>query len=97
MSEDELLSCVIECAILTRWRVYHIRNSKRGIVQGHTGFPDVVAVRDGRVLVAELKSAKGRLTAEQAEWLTDWRAAGALVFVWRPDDWLSGRIGEVLR
>ena len=97
ISEDELLTNVIECARLLRWRVYHIRNSKRGIVQGHVGFPDILALRDGQVLIAELKAERGRLTEEQDIWLREWRKAGALVHIWRPRDWLAGTIGEVLR
>jgi hypothetical protein len=47
---------------------------------GCSGFPDVLAVKDGRLVAAELKSAKGRLTQD---WLRDLAAAGAEVHVWR--------------
>jgi hypothetical protein len=97
MSEDELLTCVIDTMRLLRWRVHHVRNSKRGVVQGHVGFPDVIALRDGRVLVVELKSDKGRLTDDQRVWLDEWRKTGAFVHVWRPSDWLAGWVGEALR
>ena len=97
MSEDELLRCVMECARLFRWRTYHIRNSRAGIVQGDVGFPDIVAIRDGSLLVAELKSDKGKLTQAQIDWLVDWAYAGARTYVWRPHDWLCGAIEEVLR
>ena len=97
ISEDELLTCVIECLRLFHWRYFHIRNSKAGIVQGNVGFPDLVAVRDGRIVVAELKSERGDLTADQRAWLEDWEFAGARVYVWRPSDWQRGEIEAVLR
>ena len=36
-------------------------------MQGDTGFPDLVIARDGQVIFAELKSAKGRLVAQTRE------------------------------
>lgn len=48
--------------------------------------------------MAELKSQKGKLTAEQREWLDAFRLVpGVEVFEWRPLDWLEGRIEEAMR
>ena len=44
-------------------------------------------MRRGRVIVAELKSAKGQCTPEQDAWLDSWRASCAEVYVWRPVDY----------
>lgn len=53
---------------------------------GHKGRPDILAVRE-RLIVAELKSKSGRMTAEQSEWIERCRAAGVEAYVWRPSDW----------
>ena len=92
MSEDELLAAVLELARWLGWRTYHTHDSRRS----NPGFPDLVIVRDDRLLFVELKSTKGRLTAEQTEWL---KALGyvASVATWRPADWTSGEIERVLR
>ena len=63
--------------------------------QGDPGCPDIVAVRVFRVVVVELKTAKGRVEHAQQAWLDAWAAAGAEVYVWRPAD--LDRIKEALR
>ena len=54
-------------------------------------------VGNGRIIYAELKSERGKVSAVQAEWLRALSAAGALAFVWYPADWLNGTIEKVLR
>ena len=49
------------------------------------------------LIVAELKSAKGRCSIPQMEWLEVFEATGASVFVWRPAEWMSGHIERALR
>lgn len=75
---------VIELAHLYRWKTYHTFDSRRSA----SGYPDLTLVRGDRIVYAELKSAKGRLTPEQKEWLD---ALGAVLgvesYCWRPDDW----------
>ena len=72
------------------WAVYHTHDSRRSVA----GFPDIIALRDGRMVVAELKSEKGRLSQPQKEWLDLFRAIPeAEVFVWRPSD--CDQIAEV--
>jgi len=58
-------------------------------IQGHPGFPDLVLARADRpVLFAELKSATGRLTADQRAWGDVLDAAeGADYYLWLPRDW----------
>ena len=48
------------------WKSYHTRDSRRS----DPGFPDLVAVRAGRLLAIELKTLRGRATEEQMAWLT---------------------------
>lgn len=83
MSEAEFQARVIRLARLLGWRVYHTHDSRRSAA----GFPDLVLARRGRgVIYAELKSEKGRTTAEQDEWLGLLRDSGQDVFLWRPAD-----------
>lgn len=88
-SEKEFQADVIRFAKSEGWLCYHTRDSRRS----ESGFPDLVLIRDG-LIVAELKTADGRLTASQANWLDSFRACGIAAYLWRPADW--PRIVEVL-
>jgi len=56
-------------------------------VQGHNGFPDIIMAHEKHGLViAELKTLKGRLSEPQVDWCRTLDAAGAEVYVWRPTD-----------
>jgi hypothetical protein len=93
LTERELQNAVIELAGYLGWRTYHTHDSRRS----NPGFPDLVLVRD-RLIFAELKSAKGRLSPAQQFWLADLEHdAGQEVYVWRPSDWLDGTIEQILR
>ena len=67
-------------------------------IQGDPGLPDLLLLRRGQLLVAELK----RQTAaapkdEKARWLSAFeQVAGAKVMVWRPAHWFSGEIVKLL-
>jgi hypothetical protein len=94
MTEDELLGAVLELAALTGWRRFHIRPGmdRRGRwstpLQGDPGWPDVVLVRDGRLLALELKSERGRPTSDQRAWLTALSTVpGVTALLVRPSDW----------
>jgi len=41
------------------------------------------------VIFAELKTDKGKLSEAQAAWIAELGAAGAEVYVWRPQDWVT--------
>lgn len=58
---------VLELARIYGWRAYHPFLSK----WSEKGFPDLTMVRprDRRLLFAELKSEKGRVSEDQREWL----------------------------
>lgn len=88
--EREYQRQVLDLMKVLGWRCVHHRplRTRHGWqtgVEGHgsAGWPDIVGVKDGRLLVAELKSAKGRLTDDQAAWLRLLAAAGVECFVWR--------------
>lgn len=85
------MATVREAARVTGWLVYHTYRSKRS----PSGFPDLVLCRPhDRVVFAELKGEKTRVTRDQRTWLDALEAAGAEVYLWRPDDW--GEITSVL-
>jgi len=71
------------------WRCAHFRPARtaqgwRTPMQGDVGVPDLILARDGQVLLAELKSARGQPSADQELWL---EALGAHARLWRPADW----------
>ena len=67
------------------WLVYHPYDSRRSAA----GYPDLTAVHPerGLLLLVELKTARGRCTADQRRWM---KALGGVVSVynatWRPRD-----------
>lgn len=63
-------------------KVYHTFDSRRS----DPGFPDLVIVGRGGVIFAELKSAKGKVTFAQQDWLTRLAKAGQRTYLWRPED-----------
>lgn len=90
--ERALQDMVIEMAILQGWRAVHFRPARtltgwRTPGQGNViGFPDLVAIRRDRLVVAELKSDRGKTTQDQTDWLAAWSRIGAETYVWRPGD-----------
>jgi len=105
MTEADLQEAVIDCAHLFGWRVAHFRPAltRSGrwatpVAADGAGWPDLsLAHPSGRVRFAELKSARGVVTPDQAAWLGLLRGAGLEAQVWRPEDWTSGRIERELR
>lgn len=99
MKEKELQDLVEELARRLGWLVYHTYDSRRSAA----GFPDLVMVRHGRLIFAELKRQQGRVTPKQREWLqrlevVSQLAGGDLVEVheWRPTDWFDRTIYDAL-
>jgi hypothetical protein len=90
MSEADWQRRVMDTARLAGWLCCHYRPSlnSRGhwstAMEGDKGAPDLILAKGGRVLLAELKSAKGRPTLEQQAWLAELGAHGRL---WRPEAW----------
>lgn len=92
MLETEFLGQVLELATLLGWHAAHFRPAQtargwRTPVQGDLGkgFPDLVLVRGARLVFAELKGDKGKVTPEQADVLAVFSYA-AETYVWRPRD-----------
>jgi len=94
MPERVLQRLVRAVAVVMGWEFYHTHDSRRS----DPGFPDCALTRDGRLVFAELKTARGKLSADQERWLAALRrVAGVEVYVFRPQDWYDGTIEGVLR
>lgn len=97
MNETQLLDAVMDLAALYKWRRAHFRAAftKRGWrtpVQGDgAGFPDCIFVRGDRLIVAELKSATGKATQAQLDWLKAFELV-AETHLWSPASWDDGSI-----
>ena len=89
ITEAELQQRIVQAAGLYGWRVAHFRPARtaqgwRTPMQGDVGVPDLILARDGQVLLAELKSARGKTSPDQELWL---EALGHHARLWRPADW----------
>jgi hypothetical protein len=89
LAETPFQTSVIEAAEWYGWVVHHGRPARtrdgwRTPVQGLSGFPDLVLARRGRLILAELKTRRGRATLNQQRWLMELGPNGRL---WRPADW----------
>jgi hypothetical protein len=109
VTERELQAAILEMAAALGWLCIHHRPARtdkgwRTAAEGNgaKGFPDVVMVRHGHLLLAELKDAKGTPTPEQRQWLDELLAVSIAanrvqVYTWRPANWANGDIESVLR
>ena len=114
VSEREFLATIIDIAHMTGWLVSHQRpawteKGYRTAIQGDAGFVDLVLLRDRHLIFAELKSSKGKLTADQVHWnvmlcdLSIWACRTerdetyfpVRYYTWRPQD--IEKIKAVLR
>lgn len=95
-SEEELLVDVAQRLTLGRWRWHHVRRADLAQQQGDPGFPDLIAIRDDILVVAELKTTKGRYGTGQVDWLKAFeRVQFVAARTWRPGD--ADAIAELLR
>lgn len=89
VSENDLLRGVLDLAAILGWKTLHIRPGRtshgwRTPIQGDgAGFPDILAVRGSRIVVAELKVARGTVTPAQLGWLDAFRQAGVDAYIVR--------------
>ncbi len=90
MSEKAFQSLVKSHAVALGWLAYHTHNSRRS----DPGFPDLVLVRGGVLIFAELKTEKGKTSESQEVWINAVRENNTPVYVWRPRNWAE--IKEVL-
>ena len=83
VSEKEFRAQVMELVKLFSWKYYFTWNS----IRSPKGFPDLVLVKDKRLIFAELKNQDAKLTESQQEWIDILSKLNNVeVYVWRPDD-----------
>ena len=82
MTEKALQEAILKFARQRHWLCFHTYDSRRSA----PGFPDLCMVRKKRLIFAELKSEKGKLTKDQALWRETLINAGQPCYLWRPDD-----------
>ena len=101
MTEDELLSAILELAKFAGFRRCHFRPARtakgwRTAVQGDPGFPDLILVGHKRFICAELKSNEGALSRSQIAWIEQILDTKVEWYLWSPSDWIDGMIAKAL-
>lgn len=83
-TEKQWQKVVEDYAHLMGWATYHPWLS----VHSARGWPDLALCRPPRLVLAELKSEKGKLSLAQHHWIDLLDACpGVEVHIWRPSDW----------
>lgn len=85
VTEADHQAVIVRMAELYGWRWFHDTDPRRD----RAGFPDLVLVRPGRLVLAELKTETGQPTTEQRQWLADLATVEGphvAARLWRPSD-----------
>ena len=83
ITEKDFLQQVRDLAKIFGWAFYHPFLS----IHSPRGWPDVALCRPPRLILAELKSEKGKTSPDQDRWLELLAAcSGVEVHLWRPSD-----------
>lgn len=106
MSEAALQSAIIELAHALGYICAHFRPAlmkiggtltyRTPVAADGKGYPDLNLLKAGRVIYIEVKSEKGKQSPEQLRWEEMIRASGAEFYLFRPSDWLSDKVTQVL-
>ena len=112
MSEADLQANVVYMAHRLGWRCFFLpdwlyrlamasmKRQRRGDRSWQdAGFPDLVLLRwpdRPRLIIAELKSSRGKTRDDQDHWIAGMGACGIDVRVWRPEHWFDGSIEAAL-
>ena len=94
ITEKQLREQIRDLCKLTGWKFYFTWTS----IHSPRGMPDLILCRPPRLIFAELKREKGKLSPYQEEWISVLGEVGdkdIQVFVWRPND--IEKIAEILR
>ena len=91
-SEADFQARVIALARKLGWFAFHPHDSRRS----EAGWPDLALCRPPRLILAELKSADGKLSGPQKKWFGLLsRCDGVEAYCWWPRDWPA--IQELLK
>ena len=84
VTEKELRQQVVDLAKVLGWKAYFTWTS----IHSPRGMPDLILCKPPRVIFAELKTEKGKITPYQQEWLDLLAECKGNVetYLWRPDD-----------
>ncbi len=107
IDERRLQNAIVDAARLKGYMVFHTRPalSAKGwrtpVQYDGKGFPDLCLVGPERIIFAEIKSEKGKLSREQEHWLAGLAKVALAtdhvrVCVWTPADW-PDRVLEALQ
>jgi len=93
ISEKQFQAMVVKLARLMGWLVFHPFDARRSA----PGYPDLTMIHreSKRLVVCELKTGRRKLTPEQSDWISLFKACGIPAYVWTPDSW--DEIESVLR
>ena len=91
--ENDYQDRIIGWARYNGWKVAHFRRAQRGgkwmtpVAADGKGFPDLVLVREPRLIFAEVKAGTS-VSIEQRQWLDHLEGVpGIEVYVWKVKDW----------
>ena len=93
LTEKQFTWQVLETAELFKWRATHFRPARtlkgwRTSISGDAGFPDLTLARPPRVIFAELKVGKGKLSPDEEIWREILeQCPGIEYYLWTPEDW----------
>lgn len=96
----EILAKSSELGLLAHHQLTYCPHCRRALtthMAGDRGFPDLVIAGHRGVLYREDKGMAGILRQGQRRWRYQLQASGADWDVWKPIDWLSGRVEDQLR
>ena len=93
MNEAQFATAVEDLLEVKHWLWCHYRPARRKDgswytpLSGHKGLMDYIATKDGRLLLFELKSDKGKMSDDQLIWKCELSMTSAEIYVWKPADW----------
>ena len=83
MTEKQFEAAVRKEFLRFGYAYYHTHRSQFS----PSGFPDSLGIKGNRLIVAELKVGKNKVTPAQQAWLEAFsRVEGCEAYVWNPDD-----------
>jgi hypothetical protein len=97
--EKDFQDTVLKWAKLFNWRCFYIpdwmyrlaiasmmRKRRADRDWPDKGFPDLVLIKPGHLILAELKADNGTVSKEQKQWHALFASVGLTVHVWKPKD-----------